>query len=268
MLSREDQAMIKSVFMLSSGRTGTGTFAHMLQQSRWMNAFHVPKPELIEEAFEVQQARGPAKAYIGPKIEAIQSLMRGHEDKIYVETNNKLYPFASELDQAFDARFFWVIRDPFEYVNSGLSRKWYTGAGGVWDTYREQPKKGWHEGTTQVQKIAWQWCEINSIIEAGFSKLKSARVYHFSDLRDDRDAVQDLVKWLGATDVSTEEIERVFGLRINVGRYSAPRDPETGDHVFGKMNHLDTEIHAFDHNEVRQVIAQFWRSPHSERYLS
>jgi hypothetical protein len=259
--------MIKTVFMLSTGRAGTGTFAYLLQQSRRMNAFHVPKPELIKEAFDVQQENGLSKTYIGPKIESIQSLMRGSESKIYAETNNKLYPFSRELDQAFNARFFWVIRDPFEYVNSGLSRKWYSGAGGVWDKYREQPRMGWPEGTTQSQKIAWQWCEINSIIEIGFSKLKSARVYHFSDLRYDRVAVLDLVKWLGATDVSLKEVEQVFGLRINVGRYSAPRDPETGDHVFGKMNHMETEAHAFDHNEVCRVIAQFWRSPHSERYL-
>lgn len=260
--------MINAAFMLSTGRAGTGTFAHLLQQSNRCHAFHVPKPELIEEAFDVQQARAPAKTHIGPKIDAIHALMQGQEGKTYAETNNKLYPFARELDTTFNARFFWVIRDPFEYVNSGLSRKWYTGAGGVWDQFREQPHMGWPPGTSQVQKIAWQWCEINAIIEGAFSELKAARVYHFADLRNDRDAVLDLAKWLGATDLAPDAVDRVFGLRINVGRYSAPRNTETGDHIFGDPNPKETERHEFDRDEVRKVINLNWRSPHSERYLA
>jgi hypothetical protein len=253
--------------MLSTGRAGTGTFAHLLQQSVRFHAFHVPKPELIEEAFEVQQACVSAKTHISPKIEAIHALMEGNEGKTYAETNNKLYPFARELDQAFVARFFWVIRDPFEYVNSGLSRKWYTGSGGVWDQNRERPKMGWPPGTSQVQKIAWQWCEINRIIEMALPDLREARVYHFVDLRNDRDAILDIAKWLGADDLTSKSVGEVLGLRINVGRFSAPRDPQTGDHIFGEPNKKETEQQQFDRDEVKRVIELNWNSVHSGRYL-
>ena len=259
--------MIQAGFMLSTGRAGTGTFAHLMQQSLKFRAFHVPMPELIKEAFEVQQNLVEPKVHAEHKITSIKELMRDQSQKIYIETNNKLYPFALELNAAFDAKFFWVIRDPFEYVNSGISRKWYTGAGGVWDTYRERPQEGWWAGATQVQKIAWQWCAINSNIEKSFSRLKCARVYHFSDLLGDQKEVLDLAHWLGGTDLTHEIAARIFGLKINVGRYSAPRDPATGDHIFGEINTNETESHVFARDEVKKVIQMNWMSPNSERYL-
>jgi hypothetical protein len=260
--------MTKAVFMLSTGRTGTGTFAHLLQQSNNVRAFHTPNPEMIKEALEVQQAWTPPSAHIGFKTKAIKDIMRGHREKIYAETNPKLYPFARELDAAFDARFFWVIRDPFEYVNSGLSRNWYTGTGGVWDQYRERPRDGWDADMTQVHKIAWHWCEINSTIEKSLSELESVRVYHFTDIRYDRSAVLDLAKWLGATDITGEVVDRIFGLRINSGRSSAPRDPKTGDHIFGKPNTMQTESHPFSREDITRVIKLHWNSRFSGRYLT
>ena len=117
------------------------------------NAYHVPKPELIKEAFKVQQDLNKPEEFINDKIQSINELIKGKENKIYVETNNKLYPFALELDKVFDSKFFWVIRDPIKYVNSGISRKWYSGSGGIWDQYRERPKEGWFSGVNQVEKI-------------------------------------------------------------------------------------------------------------------
>jgi hypothetical protein len=258
---------LRAVFMLSTGRAGTGTFAHLMQQSSFFRAFHTPKPEMIEEAFAVQQGQALPSAFVQEKLAGITQLMTGHDDKTYCETNGKLYPFAAELDRHLSARFFWVIRDPFEFVNSGLSRKWYTGAGGIWDENRERPRGGWAPGITQAQKIAWQWCEVNSMIDVQVEHLKNARILHFSDLRSDPDAILELLDWAGATDVTREAIERIFGLRINVGRYSAPRDPQTGDHIFGARNERETEIHDFDHEEVREVIKQHWPSVQAERYL-
>ena len=258
---------MRAVFMLSTGRTGTGTFAHLLQQSRYYRAFHVPKPELLQEAFNAQQALDLPHKIIESKISAINDLMNGYQGKIYAETNNKIYPFARELGKRFDARFFWVIRDPFEYVNSGLSRKWYTGAGGIWDEYRERPRTGWMQGMSQEQMIAWQWCEINTIIETAFGDLKDARVYHFSDLRADVNLTLNLLEWLGATDLTRNDVTRVFRLRINVGRYSAPRDPETGDHIFGEKNDHETEKNSLDCVRIRKIIEKYWLSPHSMRYL-
>ena len=268
MLDRNQTMNVQAVFMLSTGRAGTGTFAHVLQQSRHFNAFHQPNPEMIKEAFEVQQGLASPAELIKPKIAAIRDLMIGHEAKTYAETNNKLYPFARELDKYFTSRFIWIIRDPFEFVNSGLSRKWYTGAGGVWDENRERPRIGWRPGLSLVQKIAWQWCEINRTIEREAEQLAHVRVLHFSDLRESSDAILRVLQWLGASDLTGDDVERIVNLRINVGRYSAPRDPRTGDHIFGPRNSRTTEYFEFDRNEVQQAIQRNWRSAHSERYLS
>lgn len=254
--------------MLSTGRAGSGTFAHLFQNSNMCNAYHCPKPEFIKEAFKVQQDLNKPEEFINDKIKSINELNKGKENKIYVETNNKLYPFALELDKVFDSKFFWVIRDPIKYVNSGISRKWYSGSGGIWDQYRERPKEGWCSGFNQVEKITWQWCEINSIIENSFIKLKNARVYYFEDLINNFDEVLDLVNWIGAHDIKKDTIKRVFELNINVGKYSAPRDPKTGDHIFGQKNLNKTFTNEFNISSIKRIIKENWVSPFSKKYLS
>jgi hypothetical protein len=258
---------MRAAFMLSTGRSGTGTFAYLLQQSSNFRAFHAPYPELIEEAFEVQQGSLRASDCIQPKIDSINHLRKGYESRIYAETNHKLSLFAKELDRIFEAKFFWVIRDPFEYVNSGINRKWYTGSGGIWDAYRERPRSGWAPGTSQVQKIAWQWCEINAKIEEISNNLNNIRVFHFSDLRSDMELVHDLLRWLGADDISQKAVKDIWDMRINVGRYSAKRDENTGDHIFGEINKHKTIQNDFDKNLVMDVISVEWPSKLSERYI-
>jgi len=256
----------KAVFYLSTGRAGSGTFAHLFQQSELACAFHVPSPELIEESFLVQQQRGYPASLLSEKLDTIENLLNG-TGKIYVETNPRLAFFIKQLNDHFDAKFIWVIRDPFEYVNSGLSRKWYSGQGGVWDEFRERPIDGWPLTWDVTRKIAWQWCCVNSFIEIQTASLSNVRVAHFSDLREDPEQILDVLHWAGARDITLRQVKSVLNMNINVGKYSAPRDPQTGDHVFGKRNTLQTVRQPFDKRAVIDTIANYWDSPQVKRYM-
>lgn len=261
-----NQERPKAVFYLSTGRAGSGTFAHLFQQSDLVRAFHVPSPELIEESFLVQQQREDPTNLLAEKLATIEKLIGG-TGKIYVETNPRLAFFIRQLNEHFDAKFIWVIRDPLEYVNSGLSRRWYSGQGGVWDEFRERPIDGWPSTWDATRKIAWQWCCINSFIETQTASLSNVRVAHFSELRSNPEQILDILHWAGARDITLRQVKSVLNLNINVGKYSAPRDPETGDHVFGKRNSRQTEKQTFDKNAVIHTIANYWDSPEAKRYM-
>lgn len=260
-------AKSRAVFYLSTGRAGSGTFAHLFQQSKLLQAFHVPSPEMVEESFIVQQGLGDPDELFKPKLEAIRSLV-GDNGLIYVETNPRIAFFIDQLNEHFDAKFIWIIRDPVDYVNSGLNRKWFTGAGGIWDKYRESPLDSWPEFWGGVEKITWQWCCINSLIENKVSNFDNVRVAHFSDIIGNPEHILDILHWAGGIDISISDVKSVMGLNINVGRYSAPRDARTGDHIFGQKNQNRTVKQDFDQNRVVDVILNHWNSIQSSRYLT
>jgi hypothetical protein len=257
---------ISTFFMLSTGRAGSGTLAHLLQQSEMTKAFHVPAPELIEESFKVQQKSTYDRTVF---IEKVQTIVKsvGESGLIYAETNPRLSFFVKELDQVFNAKFLWVIRDPYEYVNSGINRGWYTGKGGIWDENRERPVDGWPAGWGQVEKIAWQWACINSHIEQQLAGMTNVKVVHFSDIKTNPTVLLDVLRWAGISDISLSDINEVFGLKINVGKYSAPRDAVTGDHIFGEKNRSKTRQNSFNKYLVSKIFSAFWDSLHSRRYI-
>lgn len=262
-----NQPKKSAVFMLSTGRSGSGTFAHLFQQSSLFKAFHVPHPEMVEEAYQVQQGDVMPDDVIIEKQNKILEVI-GSDERIYFESNPKLVFFAKSLNKFLNTRFIWIIRDPYEYVNSGLSRKWYSGECGIWDDFRECPKDGWPEKWGEIEKIAWKWCCVNSSIETQLAGMKNVKIAHFTDLRKDPKLVLDLLQWAGASDLKITDVTGVFGLQINVGKYSAPRDKITGDHIFGEKNTMETKKQRFDHSRVGNIIKSYWNSLQVQRYLS
>lgn len=262
---------LQAAFMLSTGRTGTGTMAHLCQQSSLAMAYHVPAPEMIEENFLVQQGIKTPEQVVGMKVAGIRKLVAEHdhaEDKVYVETNSKLSLLAAALDCHFDCRFMWVIRDPIQFVNSGLNRKWYSGKGGIWDQTRERPVEGWPDGWGPTEKIAWLWCEINSGIERQVNHLAHPpSVCFLEELLSDAAIGVGLVHRLGLNDIDEADVQRIYDQRINSGMYSAPRDERTGDHIFGEPNEQRMPEFDFDQRIVRDIVRQYWPSVHAARYL-
>jgi hypothetical protein len=84
----------------------------------------------------------------------------------YVETNNRITFFAYALRFVYPkARFLHIVRDPGDFVRSGLRREWYRGAshdvGRILDySHPEQ----WRQ-MTDVETIAWLWNETNQYID-------------------------------------------------------------------------------------------------------
>lgn len=261
----------KAAFMLSTGRCGTGTIAHLCQQSHKALAYHVPAPEMLIESFQLHQGLEKMPDLLDRKLEGIHKLIRendGFGEKMYIETNDKLSFFASELDRHFDAKFFWVIRNPVDFVNSGVYRLWYSGKGGEWDKYRLTPAEGWPANWGVVEKISWLWCEVNSRIEEQMDRIgPRTRTYYFEDLLGNEQILGELMEWLELTDISSKQVHDVVALHINSGKYSAPRDPKTGDHIFGESNFKRTPSAQIDRELVSAIVREYWVSPLTKRHL-
>lgn len=169
-------------FVLSTGRCGTKLLTNILNEHKRIEAYHVPSPELIyfsKYAYEQWQKKSE-ELEIGIDI-ARYELIRDVflVDKHFVETNNRITFFSYQLAGIFpNAKFIHLVRNPIDFINSGLNRKWYTG-GNLHDEGRIIPShisnNSW-KGLSQTEKIAWLWTETNQFIENFKSQIDSNRI--------------------------------------------------------------------------------------------
>lgn len=157
------------VFVLSTGRCGTKFLTKVLKRSEVIDSFHEPVPELIyysKYAYENQCENEKLKLIIDSS--RFEYIMRSFlNKKIYFESNNRLTFFAYQLNELFPkAKFIHLIRDPRDFVRSGIRRKWYSGQH-LWDMGRIKPLNdsiNW-DHLNLISKISWLWNETNSFIE-------------------------------------------------------------------------------------------------------
>ncbi|WP_457653576.1 sulfotransferase [Rhodocaloribacter sp.] len=157
-----------SLFVLSTGRTGTETLTHILNLSDQVDAFHEPHPQLLEER---KFAR--TEIYINPnKYRKIFSQSRALylwkakvKRKLYAETSARLTFFAPVIyDVLPSSKFIYIHRHPAEVIRSGMRRGWYVNHPA--DYARIVPVKGevafddWGKWSP-FEKICWYWDAYN-----------------------------------------------------------------------------------------------------------
>lgn len=152
-------------FVLSTGRCGTQLLTEILQESRQVEAQHVPTPELTYySSFAYKNASGKPelvkKIVDAARYEQIRDAWL--LEKKYVETNNRITFFCYALAELFpNATFIHLVRKPEDFITSGLARNWYSGTV-LHDEGRITPE---YQELSRVEKIAWLWNETNSFIE-------------------------------------------------------------------------------------------------------
>lgn len=156
------------LFVLSTGRCGTGLITELFCHSTKLRVEHNPKPELEYASSIVHRDNVNEDALIVAVLAArfdlffLDTFLRG---KMYVETNNRISFFAPALAKLLpNAKFVHLVRDPADFVRSGMCRGYYEqgvvqhqrldGAGyAPWNNF------------SRLEKIAWEWNEINRKIE-------------------------------------------------------------------------------------------------------
>lgn len=172
----------RSLFVLSCGRTGTDTLAHVLATSPAVWALHEPEPQLMAERKEAR-----TRVYDEPtKFNKIFIASRAHSlvaarmrSRIYAETSARLTFFAPVIaDLLPNAKFVFLHRHPGEIVRSGMRRGWYVAHQA--DKHRIAPVRGetgfdeW-ENWNPFEKVCWYWNAYHRFILDFVKELPSER---------------------------------------------------------------------------------------------
>jgi len=207
----------KTVFIVSTGRTGTAAIASYLNQGfMGVQAFHEPKPSLhlrlASNAF--QAGRLSDRSMIALLAWTRRRLCARVRGPVYVEANPYLYGFVEFLPRVFSRpRFVHIIRDPRTFVRSVINFGSFRGVKrivGAWLPYwllnpeQVEPSvlsRATH--LTHIERSAWRWRFFNERLE------RAGRLYgddylcvRFEDLFcPDGSGIRQLAAWIGVSEI-------------------------------------------------------------------
>lgn len=158
-----------TVFLLSTGRSGTATLAKVLQLAPGITAFHEPWPQMLKERQQaLHEVWTEADTYMQIFLRARAGLIARSTlgGKVFAETSARLTFFAPAIARALpEARFIHLVRHPGGVIRSGMRRSWYSDNRS--DRYRIRPQEGdphfagW-ESLPRFNKICWYWNAYNA----------------------------------------------------------------------------------------------------------
>lgn len=172
------------VFILSTGRSGSKSIAHILNQNPKINAFHEDIPQLIRLSTELAKKGDSEKIF--KELDNIfkNKIWQADNDEIIVHSDQRLWNFIPYLANHFpNSKFIHLVRNPHDSIMSMASRNWYQNDEyfkfnkGHWAKYRLQANEiGKYENSSwlemsNIAKCTWYWYYINESISSGLSKL-------------------------------------------------------------------------------------------------
>jgi hypothetical protein len=218
----------EAFFVLSAGRCGTMTLAHLLNTAKNARVWHHPQPDLIAESL---------RAYRG-EIEKERTFWRARhslmhktwaDDLIHGETDLLMTPFCDMLAKEIpNSKFIVLVRDPKDFVRSGMRRNYYRGH--PWDFGRLRPKENteayekWNR-LDQFEKICWLWNETYERILHITGSIAQERVLlvFFEDLVEDINQTKAIFDFFNLEGFEKTKIKDVLGKRFNAqhsGKFS------------------------------------------------
>lgn len=226
-LEKNSWESVRPCFVLSTGRSGTLLLNKLLELSPDAYPVHEPVPELIRPS---RRAYEEVDKHSEIFLEVLKSareeliLKAARNDKIFIETNNRITFFAPVIPEVFPhAVYIHLVRHPGDFVRSGLRRNWYTenhphDAGRIVPLRKDLQKK-W-AGFTQLEKIAWLWNETHHFIEA-FKKTvdpSSVLFVKAEDLFSDTTTARRIYEFVHISGYHEPSVKRVLRRRFNAQR--------------------------------------------------
>ncbi|MCP5288017.1 MAG: sulfotransferase [Burkholderiaceae bacterium] len=218
-------AQSSSVFVASTGRTGSDTLIKVLQHAENVIAHHEPHPRMREytnDSFQnvaVERERF-RQVFLSARSDLISEAFRAR--KIYVESTLMKGFLPVILDTLPNSKLVHLVRHPGGVVRSGMRRGWYESH--VHDRWRLQPgvsspiRKLWDTKWSRFEKICWYWHAINEfILEAGDSvQPERRRIVKFEAFVDpDTGALKELLHFIGVARISAEAIASTLDAKHN-----------------------------------------------------
>lgn len=211
------------VFILSTGRTGTKTLARLLGLSSAIDAFHEPRPQLLEERKSArwEVGRDPSTyRNIFIRARGASLLKARRRGTMYAETSARMTFFAPVIAELLPkSMFIYIHREPTAIVRSGMRRGWYVDHPA--DFARICPVEGedafveWDKWSP-FKKICWYWDAYNRFaLDFGHHVNASRMLTLRADEVFDGTAVSPIFSHVGVEPPSSEQVDRVLSKKLN-----------------------------------------------------
>jgi hypothetical protein len=212
----------------------------MLKMAENANVWHHPQPYMIQETLQAYWDVIDQKPtfWCGRGQIIRQAWDRG---LIHGETDHNMTPFCGEIaDDIPNSRFVVLVRDPREFVRSGMRRGYYR-ASGEWEAGRLRPHESdpraetWSE-KSQFEQVCWLWAETYRHIERLRAEIGEDRVMvvRFEDLIAGPGATKDLFQFLGLNGYDEQRARAILAQKLNaqqVGNFPHPSEWTQEQHV-------------------------------------
>ncbi|HHO50009.1 MAG TPA: hypothetical protein ENK18_03850 [Deltaproteobacteria bacterium] len=235
------------ILVLSTGRSGTKSFADYLDRSPRLHAVHEAEPLLIDEVIDTLRGDRPPGALAEQLRTSRAPVVGGRE---YAESNHILSYAIPSLEAAFPGiRYLWLIRDGRDVVASldvrgVLHDQPRADVRGGWlmerfrlDWFDDAPALAW-DTLPPFEKACWYWEWTNAVIEdslasidearwlqlrlehIGTERHQLARRFELPTLSEHRPPIinqsrQKLTRWQGWSPPQIETFTRVCGDRMD-----------------------------------------------------
>ena len=210
----------KAFFVLSGGRCGTMTLAHMLNTATNARVWHHPQPDPIIESLAAYRGEIDKRAAFWKARYPILH-KTWSEGLIHGETDLLMTPFCDMIAEEIpDSKFIVLVRDPRDFVRSGMRRNYYCGH--PWDFGRLKPKEDGKEiekwqKLDQFEKICWLWNETYQKIDHTVSYIGANRVLEvrFEDLINNIEKTIEIFDFLDLKGFDEGKIREILSHKFN-----------------------------------------------------
>ena len=240
----------KAFFVLSTGRCGTMTLAHLLDIAENARVWHHIQPDFIDEALQAYWGNIDQEGtFWKARYTVIHKAWS--EGLIHGETDHLMTQFADVLAEIIpDSKFLVLTREPGGFVRSGMRRNYYVGH--PWDRGRLRPREGlrefesWRE-LSQFEKTCWLWDKTNQSILEFKDKISPDRLLavRFEDLTSDISKSEEIFNFLELKGFDQAKAEAVFKQKLNTQKTGQfPKADAWPDDLILKLSEMCDETAA------------------------
>jgi len=193
------------IFITGSGRCGTKWITNYLTKACSQYAFHEPSPDLLDLSLNVAHKKISDKEAWDKFIKSRMKIIRDmdtFDKKVYIESNNRLFPMLDILDKNIEnCTFVHLVRDGRDVVRSAYN---FWKSGEYEDTPRincrnfpsDDSYPDWGTYNT-FSKVTWWWKKKVEMIEDAKADKITVKIESLTDSYNNFENMRNLLGRLG-----------------------------------------------------------------------
>ncbi len=233
------------VFILSTGRSGSKAIAKLLDQHDDAECYHDTFTHLNTWSCDFMYKKS-GKEEIQKKLHSLYNSTSLGSRKVYGQSDQKLAPLVPILSEMFpEAKFIWLIRDPYDFVNSAYARGWFDNSEFGYEKNKNEflnkrvtpsefdaehrcngaklgvfTEEEW-KSMTAFERVCWYWSYWNSLIERNLNHIssKNSMVIKLEELENSKREVFEFIG-LEANNVKAEKLNSAYYKKPDISQWT------------------------------------------------